>query len=41
MIPAQKRKVVAVTMSPCDSGAAAPGERRVLDFGVEVRTGTS
>jgi len=37
----RKREIAAVIMSPCGSGAPAPGDRRVLDFGVELKTGTS
>jgi len=36
-----QREIAAVTMSPGGSGAPAPGDRRVLDFGVELKTGTS
>jgi hypothetical protein len=37
----RKREIAAVIMSPFGSGAPAAGDRRALDFGVEVKTGTS
>jgi hypothetical protein len=36
----RKREIAAVIMSPCGSGAPAPGDR-VVDFGVKVKIGTS